>query len=145
MERHLGYPRFRGVAATSDDDPGAIIGFAYGFHGETGQWWHDLVETAVTATAGSRPASAWLADSFEIGEVHVRPEYQGRGVGRRMILALTAGRAERTAVLSTRDASSPARHLYRTLGFTDLLTRFCFPGGPERYAVMGAPLPLASG
>ncbi len=145
MDRHLGYPRFRGIAATSGAGPDSIIGFAYGFHGATGQWWHDLVDTAVAATAGTALSSAWLANSFEIGEVHVHPDYQGHGVGRRMLLRLTAGRAERTAVLSTRDAASPARHLYRTLGFTDLLTHFCFPGGPDRYAVMGAPLPLASG
>jgi len=144
MERHLAYPRFRGVAASSDQ-PRAIIGFAYGFHGENGQWWHDLVESAVTATSGRGPASGWLADSFEIGEVHVHPEYQGHGVGRRMMLALTADRTERTAVLSTRDAASPARHLYYKLGFSDLLSQFCFPGGPERYAVMGAALPLVSG
>jgi ribosomal protein S18 acetylase RimI-like enzyme len=145
MDRHLGYPRFRGVAATNGSGAGSIIAFAYGFHGAAGQWWHDLVGTAVTTTAGPALARAWLADSFEIGEVHVHPDYQGRGVGRRMLLTLTAGRAERTAVLSTRDAASAARHLYRTLGFTDLLTQFCFPGGPERYAVMGAPLPLPSG
>ncbi len=145
MERHLAYPRFRGVAATTSDESGAIIGFAYGFHGEAGQWWHDLVVAAVATTAGRGRADTWLADSFEIGEVHVRPEYQGHGVGRRMMLTLTADRTERTAVLSTRDADSPARHLYRKLGFTDLLSQFRFPGGPERYAVMGAPLPLASG
>ena len=145
MDRHLGYPRFRGVAATSSDESDSIVAFAYGFHGETGQWWHDLVASAVAATAGNALASAWLADSFEIGEVHVHPDYQNHGVGRRMLHMLTAGRGERTAVLSTRDAVSPARHLYRALGFTDLLTRFCFPGGPERYAVMGAPLPLVSG
>lgn len=144
MERHLGYPSFHGVAGVNGEKSGAIIAFAYGFHGETGQWWHDLVDSAVATTAGRARATAWLANSFEIGEVHVHPDYQGRGIGRRMLLALTADRTERTAVLSTRDAHSPARHLYRKLGFSDLLTRFCFPGGPERYAVMGAPLPLTS-
>jgi GNAT superfamily N-acetyltransferase len=145
MDRHLGYPRFRCIAATKGDEPGSIIAFAYGFHGAAGQWWHDLVGTAVTAAMGPALASAWLADSFEIGEVHVHPDYQRRGIGRRMLRTLTTGRPERTAVLSTRDAASPARHLYRTLGFTDLLTQFCFPGGPEPYAVMGAPLPLLTG
>jgi ribosomal protein S18 acetylase RimI-like enzyme len=145
MDRHLSYPSFHCVAATSGDNSDSIIAFAYGFHGEPGQWWHDLVDSAVTAAAGTALASAWLANSFEIGEVHVHPGYQGQGVGRRMMLTLTARRTERTAVLSTRDAVSPARHLYRRLGFTDLLTWFCFPGGPERYAVMGAALPLTSG
>jgi ribosomal protein S18 acetylase RimI-like enzyme len=72
----------------------------------------------------------------------VRPEYQARGIGRRLILMLTADRPERTALLSTRDAETRARRLYRSLGFADLVTAFVFPGGGPRYAVMGAPLPL---
>jgi len=145
MERHVRYPRFHCLAASTGTPPDPIIAFAYGFHGQRGQWWHDLVVSAVTATVGGRLASYWLADSFEVGEVHVHPTYQARGIGRHMLLGLTAGRTERTAVLSTRDAESPARRLYRKLGFTDLLTNFSFPGGPERYAVMGAELPLRSG
>ena len=45
-------------------------------------------------------------------------------------------------MLSTQDADSPARRLYRSLGFADLLTGFIFPGGGPPYAVMGAALPL---
>jgi ribosomal protein S18 acetylase RimI-like enzyme len=120
----------------------AIAGFAYGFHGARGQWWHDLVRAALTVSSGRDVAAAWLDDSFEVAEVHVRPEYQKRGIGRRMLSRLTGGLAERTAVLSTMDAETPARHLYRSLGFTDLLTRYQFSGVTEIYAVMGAPLPL---
>ncbi|MGE5291089.1 MAG: GNAT family N-acetyltransferase [Micromonosporaceae bacterium] len=141
MERHATYPRFRGVAAWIGE-PSTIVGFAYGFHGENGQWWHDMVLTALIASGGRGVAGTWLGDSFEIGEVHVDPRFQGRGIGRHMVLALAAPRAERTAVLSTRDTDSPARRLYRKLGFTDLLTAFCFPGAPEPYAIMGAALPL---
>ena len=47
-----------------------------------------------------------------------------------------------TAVLSTMDTNSPARRLYRSLGFTDLLTGYRFSGAPVPYAVMGAALPL---
>jgi len=56
----------------------------------------------------------------------------------------TSGRPERTALLSTRDADTPARRLYHGTGFTDLLTAFrFFPGAEPPYAVMGAELPLA--
>jgi hypothetical protein len=61
-----------------------------------------------------------------------------------MVTALCAGRPERTVVLSTLDRESPARHLYRSLGLCDLLTRFHFPGGGPPYAVMGSALPLTS-
>ena len=72
----------------------------------------------------------------------MRPPYQGMGIGRELLLRLTSGRPERTAVLSTADAESRARRLYRGVGFTDLLTGFRFSGGEPPYAVMGAWLPL---
>jgi ribosomal protein S18 acetylase RimI-like enzyme len=149
MERHAGYRGFRAVAAMSPAAAGApaaaaelLVGFAYGFHGARGQWWHDLVTGAVASRLGRACAGDWFGDALEIAEVHVLPGYQGRGTGLAMLLRLTAGRPERTAVLSTLDASTRARRLYRGLGFTDLLTGFAFPGADEPYAIMGAPLPL---
>ncbi len=141
MARHAGHPGFRALTASAGP-AGPVIGFAYGFRGEAGQWWHDIVMSGITAVAGYPSAAGWLANVLEIAEVHVHPDYQHRGIGRSMLFALTAGRGERTAVLSTRDADSTARRMYRGLGFADLLTRYSFPGGGPRYAVMGAVLPL---
>jgi len=148
MARHAGYAEFRAVTVADnggdggDGGDGQLIAFAYGFRGTRGQWWHDVVRTGLTAAAGQHVAAAWLADSFEVAEVHVRPGYQRRGIGRAMVLGLTAGCPRRTALLSTLDAASPARRLYASLGFTDLLTGFSFPGNEPPYAVMGAALPL---
>ncbi|WP_312888013.1 GNAT family N-acetyltransferase [Nonomuraea rhodomycinica] len=119
-----------------------VVGFAYGFHGAPGQWWHDVVYRALEERSGPRVADAWLGDAFELAEIHVHPDYQGKGIGRAMITTLCAGRAERSAVLSTHDRPTAARHLYRSMGFTDLLSRFVFPGGYEEYAIAGRPLPL---
>jgi ribosomal protein S18 acetylase RimI-like enzyme len=141
MERHADNPELRAIGAL-DEASGHLVGFAYGFRGVPGQWWHDVVMAGLTAVAGSAIARTWLDSALEIAEVHVLPHFQGRGIGRQMILMLTSGRPEHTAVLSTRDAPTAARHLYRKLGFADLLTEFEFPGGGPRYAVMGAPLPL---
>ena len=157
MERHAGYAAFRAIAViqpagngSTEDAPagngpagnGALVGFAYGFHGEGGQWWHDLVYLAVANALGRQAADHWLADSFEIAEVHVLPSHQGRGTGLAMMQRLAAGRPEQTAVLSTMDAETRARRLYRGLGFTDLLAGFVFSGTDVPYAIMGAPLPL---
>jgi ribosomal protein S18 acetylase RimI-like enzyme len=153
MEQHAGYRGFRALAVSAGADgladgrgrrfrPGQIIGFSYGFSGADGQWWHDVVAAALTARTGAAVAAAWLADSLEIAEVHVHPEFHRRGIGRSLVLGLAAGRRERTAVLSTQDADSPARRLYRGLGFADLLTGYSFPGSAVPYAVMGAVLPL---
>ena len=141
MERHANHPGFRAIVVTVPPSPRAVA-FSYGFRGLPGQWWHDVVRAGVTAASGPGAATRWLADSLEIAEVHVRPEHQRQGIGRELLLALTAGRDERTAVLSTQDDNSQARRLYQGMGFTDLLRGFSFPGGGPPYAVMGADLPL---
>ena len=175
LDRHAANPGFRALAAVpsrGDDPPGSplewrssarshppLAGFTYGFHGVPGQWWHDTVAGALTlysrapasrGAGGGGPRAAaggpgWLDDSFEVAELHVLPSYQGQGIGRELLLRLTSGRPERTAVLSTADAESRARRLYRGVGFTDLLTGFRFAGGEPPYAVMGARLPLLAG
>jgi ribosomal protein S18 acetylase RimI-like enzyme len=121
---------------------GQVLGFAYGFHGQAGQWWYDAVWHAVSRSLGAGQAAVWLADSFEIAEVHVYKQCQRGGIGTAMLLSLTADRPERTAVLSTPDRDSTARRLYRRLGFTELITGYSFPGGSPPYIVMGAELPL---
>jgi ribosomal protein S18 acetylase RimI-like enzyme len=148
MERHAASPGFRGLVAQAD---GRLAGFTYGFHGETGQWWHDMVAAALATRSGTALSAAedtapggWLDDSFEIAELHVLPRWQGNGIGRSLLLTVAAGRPERTAVLSTADAPTTARRLYRGVGFTDLLTDFRFSGTEPPYAVMGATLPLAA-
>ena len=162
MERHSQFPSFRAVVVTAPAGPGApgtgngpgpapgngrlpVIAFSYGFHGADGQWWHDLVRSALTRMGGYDLAQSWLGDSFEVAEVHVHPDYQGRGIGRRMVPALLHSRLERTALLSTQDADTRARRLYRGLGFGDLLTGYRFPGTDPPYAVMGSALPLRPG
>jgi ribosomal protein S18 acetylase RimI-like enzyme len=142
MERHVANPGFRALIVTSGD-PAHVVAFTYGFRGMPGQWWHDVVRAGIVARSGQRDATTWLDYALEIAEVHVHPDFQARGIGRLMMLALTSGRPERTALLSTRDAETPARRLYHSLGFVDLLTEFLFPGGGPAYAVMGATLPLA--
>ena len=142
MRRHTGNPGFRALAVYRGT-PARIVAFTYGFHGQHGQWWHDVVHAGIIGRADQATADGWLDDVVEIAEVHVHPDYQARGIGRGMVLTLASGRAERTAVLSTRDSETPARHLYRSLGFVDLLTGFLFPGGGPAYAVMGATLPLS--
>jgi len=154
MERHSTHPAFRAFVAerraplrlagvAGRRARGSIAGFAYGFHGAEGQWWHDVVREALIDAGGVRHADQWLADAFEVAELHVHPGFQGRGLGRRLLTALCADRTEQTVVLSTLDRpDSRARRLYASVGLTDLLRDFEFPGGGPPYAIMGGPLPL---
>jgi GNAT superfamily N-acetyltransferase len=149
MRRHAGYPAFKALLAkdpAAGPGPGAggprVLGFTYGFRGQPGQWWYDAVQSALAVAIGPALTATWLADCLEVAEVHVRKDQQRRGIGTRLLMTLTDGRTERTALLSTPDRDTTARRLYRQLGFCDLLTGYSFPGGSPPYAVMGAVLPL---
>ncbi|MFL6238071.1 MAG: GNAT family N-acetyltransferase [Actinomycetes bacterium] len=133
--RHLDHPGLRAVVARNDD---GLIGFGYGYHGEPGQWWHDAVMDALNESDRRQ----WLADAYEVAELHVLPAWQGQGLGRRLLLDLCRDVARSTVVLSAIDRETPARRLYRSVGLVDVLTGFTFTGSAERYAVMAGRLPL---
>ena len=120
----------------SDDEEDRLVGFGYGYLGASGQWWHDVVSGAL----GRAGTKRWLRDGFELAELHVLPEFQGRGLGRALLLDVLSRTDAPHAVLSTPDIESPARALYRAHGFTDLVCQFYFPGSSEAYAIMGADL-----
>lgn len=138
--RHVHNAGFACRAAVLDDgtESGTLIGFGYGYTTAPGQWWHDLVRKALTEDA----AADWLADAFELSELHMAPAYQGNGVGRRVLLELAAGLPHATLLLSTPDADTRAFRMYRRLGFQDLRRRYLFPGDARPFAVLGVRLPL---
>ncbi|WP_326596253.1 GNAT family N-acetyltransferase [Streptomyces sp. NBC_01803] len=134
--RHLASPGARALGAT--DGTGRLVGFVYGMPNDRAQWWSTVVEPYLRR-AGNE---SWLDDSFTVTELHVLPAYQHRGIGRRLITTLADGATEPRSILSAIDTESPARALYRKLGYQDLARRVLFPSAPSPYAVMGAPLPL---
>jgi ribosomal protein S18 acetylase RimI-like enzyme len=123
------------------EDGGRLIGFGYGYTTRPGQWWHDLVRRSMSAEL----AREWLSDAFELSEVHLLPEYQGYGLGYRLITELAADLPHRAMLLSTPDAETRAFRLYRALGFVDLARNYLFPGDARPFAVLGARLPFDSG
>lgn len=143
ISNHTTYPGFLCTAAFSgaDDAPedeleGELVGFGYGYLGAGGQWWHDTVAQAL----GRDGTRRWLRDGFELAELHVLPTHQGAGLGRRMLTDVLARTQATRAVLSTPDSETPARRLYRSIGFEDLVCNFYFPGSSECYAIMGVDL-----
>jgi len=132
IRTHLDRAGFVATAALRSPTD-SLAGFGYGYSGATGQWWHDVVARGL----GAQVAAQWLPGAFELAELHVAPDSQGNGVGRSLIELLLANVTAPAVVLSTPDRLSPARALYDSLGFTDLLVDFRFPGSAEPYAVMG--------
>ncbi len=139
---HTSYPGFLATGAfaaaneTPDATDGDLIGFGYGYLGAGGQWWHDTVSQALGRDGSKR----WLRNGFELAELHVLPAHQGNGLGRQLLTDVLSRTDATRAVLSTPDTESPARLLYRSFGFQDLVCGFYFPGSSECYAIMGIDL-----
>ncbi|MEU0337390.1 GNAT family N-acetyltransferase [Streptomyces sp. NPDC006193] len=133
--RHMQYQGARAYGATVG---GHLAGFVYGMPNSRTHWWSTVVEPYLRANGNE----GWLDDSFVITELHVHPDHQNRGIGRRLITTITDTAAEPRSILSAIDVDSPARGLYHSLGYIDLARRVHFPSASMPYAVMGAPLPL---
>ena len=134
--RHLENPHARALGATTPS--GRLVGFVYGMPNDRAHWWSTVVEPYLRAT-GSQD---WLDDAFVITELHVHPDFQQRGIGRRLITMITDAVDQPRSILSAIETESPARSLYRSLGYRDLALHVLFPSAPRPYVVMGAPLPL---
>jgi ribosomal protein S18 acetylase RimI-like enzyme len=140
MATHVRRPGFRAIATLTTD--GRLVGFGYGYTSASGQWWHDQVRSALDEPA----RKSWLADCFEVVELHVRPAAQGHGIGARQLRGLLGMASGKTTLLSTPEANekgSRAWRLYRRFGFVDVLRDFHFPGDERAFAVLGRELPLA--
>ncbi|MQA62524.1 MAG: GNAT family N-acetyltransferase [Actinophytocola sp.] len=136
---HMLRDGWRNITALDADD--TMVGLAYGYRGMPGQWWHEQVRNGLAQD--QRRASGWLTDYFELTELHVRPQYQGSGIGEELLLALLADVEQPRVLLSTPEGPSRAWRLYRRLGFGDVLRSYHFSGDPRPFAILGRSLPVS--
>jgi len=115
LPAHAARPGFRCATLHLAD---TVAGFAYGYTGERGQWWTDTVAARVPAVL----ADEWLGGHFELVEVAVAPEHQGRGFGAALVDGLLLGLPHDRALLTTYGDERPAPRLYRRLGWELLAT-----------------------
>lgn len=139
---HSQRPGWRAVGALDEYD--SLLGMSYGYVGARGQWWHEEVRRGLAMRGAN--GEQWLADYFELTELHVLPRAQGHGLGERLCRLLVRGSRSAAVLLSTPelDPDDPARawRLYRRLGFVDVLRQHHFIGDPRPFAVLGRHLPL---
>lgn len=131
---HATRPGFRCVIALDIDE---VVAFGYGYTGARGQWWFE--EVARGLGTHQHPS---LADYFELTELHVLPDRQGRGTGEMVLRELLSLVSRSQVLLSTPEGKSRAWRLYRRLGFGDVLRNFLFTGDSRPFAVLGRSLPL---
>ena len=80
-----------------------------------------------------------LADEIHINNVAVRPEFRGRGIGRRLLRAAVAWgrqRRARQAVLEVRAGNEAAQQLYRSCGFAVIGRRRRYYRAPVEDALL---------
>lgn len=117
-----------------------IVGVCFGFQGSRGTWWYQQVSYGLLA-AGMPPedVTETLSSYTEISEIHVLPRFQGFGIGTRLLTEVLGILPTRDAMLSTPEVpgeNNHAWHLYRSLGFTDLLREHRFPGDPRPFGIL---------
>ncbi|MER6677154.1 GNAT family N-acetyltransferase [Streptomyces sp. NPDC000983] len=108
------YRRLRTDAGLSDKDPEAVAL-------ALPNTWHGVVLSHAGRPVGMGRVIGDGGTAFQIVDICVHPAHQGRGLGGRIMAALTGElerRAPATAYVSL-IADGPARFLYEKYGFTD--------------------------
>ncbi len=134
---------------SGDTDPAdaPLLGVAYGYCGAPDQWWQQqVVQGLRRAGMPNTEIERLVASYFELTELHIHPEAQGRGLGEALARRLLDNRDETLVLLSTPEVNGEgnrAWRLYRRLGFTDVIRDYHFAGDPRPFAVLGRALPLS--
>jgi ribosomal protein S18 acetylase RimI-like enzyme len=114
LARHCARTNFRLDAAV---DGKTVVGFAYGYVGDRGQFWPDRVAAAL----GPELAADWVGGHFEFVELGVLAARRRRGIGVALHDALMTDVPSDRALLGTDDdPDSPAVRLYRSRGWERL-------------------------
>lgn len=127
-------PLYDGALTLGAFEGADLVGFVYGFDYQPEHWWPRQVGPAL-AQAGH---AAWTEDAFELNELEILPEHQGRGLGTALLSGLFDRIAHRHTLLSTTaDPADRAKVLYGRLGFVDLVPGFRYAGVAEPANIMG--------
>jgi ribosomal protein S18 acetylase RimI-like enzyme len=136
LRRHATRDGFRAFGAFDATD--RLVGFSYGYASAPGLWWREQVAAGLTLEQQQR----WLADAFEVAELHVAPSAQGHKLGSQLHDRLLANLPYRTALLSVMHRSERARHLYSSRGWQTLIQDLRFSTDPATpFSVLGLDLP----
>jgi len=101
---------------------GRLVGFAYGYTGQRGQWWSDRIAEHAPAAV----VDEWLGGHLDVVSLAVDPAFQARGFGTALHDALLLDLPHERALLTTYRDDRPAPRLYRRLGW-QLLHPGVFP------------------
>jgi ribosomal-protein-alanine N-acetyltransferase len=107
------------------------------FAGELAAGHHYVVHRNDEGVVDGYAGLALLGDEAEVHTIGVRPEAQGAGIGRALLLDLLAHAGSRRVVLEVRTDNAPAIALYESEGFVILgvRRRYYRPSGADAYTM----------
>ena len=126
--------------AQAPDTAAPLVGFSYGYTSQPGLWWREQIVPALSP----EQRDYWLANAFELAELHVHPSAQGQRLGsalhdRLMDTARVA--THRTALLSVMHRSERARRLFTRRGWQTLVPELRFSTDPATpFSILGLEL-----
>ena len=110
FERHAGRAGYRLAYAVEDD---GVIGFGWGYVGQRGQHFPDLICAALPQDV----ASFWVGDHFDLVELAVLPTHRRRGLGQALHDRLLDGVRRRCLLTTDDDVDDPAVQMYLRSGW----------------------------
>jgi len=135
IRRHALHGGFRAFGALTARN--RLVGFSYGYTSRPGLWWREQISQPLS----DAQREYWLADAFELAELHVHPSVQGQRFGSRLHDEVMDGLQHRTALLSVMHRSERARQLYARRGWQTLIEDLRFPTEPGTpFSVLGLTL-----
>jgi ribosomal protein S18 acetylase RimI-like enzyme len=135
LRRHATRDGFRAFGAF--DSAGRLVGFTYGYTSQPGLWWREQIAPALD----HHQCEHWLADAFELAELHVHPAAQGNHLGSTLHDSLIRDLPHATALLSVMHRSQRARSLYTSRGWQTLIEDLRFSTEPTTpFSVLGLEL-----
>jgi ribosomal protein S18 acetylase RimI-like enzyme len=126
FNRHAARAGYRLAVATDGD---TVAGFAWGYTGERGQYWTDLVCGALPREV----TAEWVGGHFEFVELAVLTRYRRQGIGSRLHDVLLSNVRQKCLLSTADEPDDPAVRLYLRHGWRRLGT--LSPG----FQVMGRP------
>ncbi|MGE5140248.1 MAG: N-acetyltransferase family protein [Rudaea sp.] len=115
---------------------GELVGFAYGYRGQDGQWWHDYVARFLDP----QPREKWLSDCFQFVDIAVLPDRQRGGIGGQLLEATLDGLPYETAALTAFAGDNPALRLFLNHGWQILISDLVFPNTASPIVLLGREL-----
>jgi ribosomal protein S18 acetylase RimI-like enzyme len=135
IRRHAPRAGFKALGAFDPTD--TLVGFSYGYTSQPGLWWREQIVPALSA----EQRHVWLADAFELAELHVHPSAQGNHLGSQLHDGLLRDLPHATALLSVMHRSERARQLYASRGWQVLIDELRFSTDPATpFSVLGLQL-----